>query len=183
MIRSALIYTVAATALGACCNTTPQQHRWVAPGGKVYTWTYAPRTEVVAPDGADCDSDCDCTDKPGGRCGDWRISGVPLEDSRYCRYGECLSDGDCKGGSICVPALRDHGFSRCIRSWCTSDSECRAGGKCRMMYGAIGCFYPDDVCNPNKPCARNAQSMREQLCAFRAGGHGTMCVNLPEPPP
>jgi hypothetical protein len=114
------------------------------------------RTDVGI-DAGSCTTDADCQNTslgPSGHC-------VESE----CGYDECLTDGDCGAGTICVCSSVVGGgvgthVNRCIPSNCATDGDCGPGNYCAPSRGYCGgtegfyCTSGADTCvDPQTDCS------------------------------
>jgi hypothetical protein len=141
------------TLLRACGSTTPapatevpSSHRSAAQACSPTpqsAMSFAPYTATGRP----CTSDSQCTSDEGwpGHC----LSGA-------CTVDDCLTDGDCADGGVCVcssplgnSAVQNRNY--CVRGNCRVDADCGAGGYCMQSAGLCGvdgffCHTSADTC-------------------------------------
>jgi len=120
-----------------------------------------------------------------GYCGG--AAPLPINE---CRYDACTRDADCTAGAKGVCTV---GYPRaCLYGTCRTNQDCTSGanGRCVLaivggsfcQHAAVFCRYSTDPCASNADCPGRGLGFG-QACVPRTDGQGTMCQDVPPPPP
>ena len=140
-----------------------------------------------------CDSDAKCTAMSGGHCIPSYLGycggAAPLPINE-CRYDACTRDDDCtvRARGVCTV-----GYPRvCLYGACRTNQDCTSGPNGRCVLAIVGgtycqgeavfCRYSTDPCASNGDCPGRGLGFG-QACVPRTDGQGTMCQDVPPPPP
>ena len=182
----------------SACSSPPCTELLCALGndGFHHCTTRTPPALVVCPEaGATtcCSSDAQCTAMSGGRCIPFFLNycgGPAPPQINECRYDACTRDADCTGGAKGVCSV---GYPRaCLYGPCRTNQDCTSGpdGHCVLaivggtfcQHEAVYCRYATDPCRGNADCPGRGAGFG-QACVPKTDGQGTVCQDVPPPPP
>jgi len=115
-------------------------------------------------EGARCDRDADCNQRPYGSCDAANQLGIGA-----CVYG-CAADADCGSGKLCVCG---DGAGRCVSASCRADAECGSGQLCARYFpvnanrAAFACTTARDECH--RDCACDGDDGVTRVCDLDQG--------------
>lgn len=108
-----------------------------------------------------CETDADCTERPGGVCAHRVWGGEPENDWCSCVY-TCTTDADCDEGRICLGdgvVGKSEDWPQCVSAQCETGDDC-ASGECGIgSYDdgcgrsvKLGCRDSEDTCRADAEC-------------------------------
>lgn len=87
------------------------------------------------------------------------VAGAPYNE---CASDQCVGDGECGGGAVCVPAgALGFDVRACMAAACVSDGDCvdEPGGRCDVVAepccgvpAGLFCVFPKTGCRSNADC-------------------------------
>ncbi|WP_437998854.1 ferritin-like domain-containing protein [Sorangium sp. So ce185] len=109
-----------------------------------------------------CKTDADCTQKPGGKCGSYRVDNFDGPAWHCGCVYPCATDQDCNPGEACVcPGVlpTNFVFPTCVSAGCRTNDDC-ASGECGVSLYDDGCGVeldlacraPGDACRTEADC-------------------------------